>query len=90
MQTGWSVLVRGTLAEVTDPDDLERLRTLPLSPWAPGAKARYVRVEPASISGAASLSRPTCRSRSGADRPAESGPARAMSPASRRPAGPLA
>jgi uncharacterized protein len=50
-RTGWSVLVRGTLAEVTDPDDLERLRALPLSPWAPGAKARYVRVEPASVSG---------------------------------------
>lgn len=50
-RTGWSVLVRGTLAEVTDPDDLERLHALPLSPWAPGAKARYVRVEPASVSG---------------------------------------
>ena len=50
-RTGWSVVVRGTLAEVTDPGDLERLRALPLYPWAPGDKARYVRVRPASVTG---------------------------------------
>ena len=50
-RTGWSVVVRGTLAEVTDPAHLERLRTLPLYPWAPGAKNRYVRVRPRLITG---------------------------------------
>jgi uncharacterized protein len=50
-RTGWSVVVRGTLAEVSDPGDLERLRTLPLYPWAPGEKTRYVRVRPASVTG---------------------------------------
>jgi nitroimidazol reductase NimA-like FMN-containing flavoprotein (pyridoxamine 5'-phosphate oxidase superfamily) len=50
-RTGWSVVVRGVLAEVTDPGDLERLRALPLYPWAPGDMARYVRVRPASVSG---------------------------------------
>jgi uncharacterized protein len=50
-RTGWSVVVRGTLSEVIEPDDLERLRTLPLYPWAPGPKARYLRVRPASITG---------------------------------------
>jgi hypothetical protein len=50
-RTGWSVVVRGTLAEVTDPDDLAWLRALPLYPWAPGDKARYVRVRPRSITG---------------------------------------
>jgi uncharacterized protein len=50
-RTGWSVVVRGALAEVTDPGDLERLRALPLYPWAPGDKARYVRVRPASVTG---------------------------------------
>jgi len=50
-RTGWSVVVRGALAEVTDPGDLERLRALPLYPWAPGDKARYVRVQPASVTG---------------------------------------
>jgi nitroimidazol reductase NimA-like FMN-containing flavoprotein (pyridoxamine 5'-phosphate oxidase superfamily) len=32
--TGWSVLVRGKSSLVTDPHDLERLRRLPLRPWA--------------------------------------------------------
>jgi nitroimidazol reductase NimA-like FMN-containing flavoprotein (pyridoxamine 5'-phosphate oxidase superfamily) len=50
-RTGWSVVVRGTLGEVTDPEDLERLRALPLYPWAPGDKARYLRVAPASLTG---------------------------------------
>jgi uncharacterized protein len=50
-RTGWSVVVRGTLAEVTDPAQLERLRTLPLYPWAPGEKTRYVRVQPLRVSG---------------------------------------
>jgi hypothetical protein len=50
-RTGWSVVVRGTLAEVTDPYDLSRLRTLPLYPWAPGKKTRYVRVRPRKITG---------------------------------------
>ena len=31
-RTGWSVVVRGTLAEVTDPDDLERLGPCPCTP----------------------------------------------------------
>jgi hypothetical protein len=43
-RTGWRVVVRGTLGEVTDPEDLERLRALPLYPWAPGDKARYLLV----------------------------------------------
>jgi uncharacterized protein len=50
-RTGWSVVVRGTLAELTDPADLARLRALPLYPWAPGEKARYVRVRPSSVTG---------------------------------------
>jgi len=50
-RTGWSVVVRGNPAEVTDPDDLERLRALPLYPWAPGDKARHLRVEPVRMTG---------------------------------------
>ena len=50
-RTGWSVVVRGTVAEVTDPLDLARLRALPLYPWAPGEKTRYVRVRPRSVTG---------------------------------------
>jgi nitroimidazol reductase NimA-like FMN-containing flavoprotein (pyridoxamine 5'-phosphate oxidase superfamily) len=50
-RTGWSVVVRGILAEITDPAHLARLRALPLYPWAPGRKNRYVRVRPLDISG---------------------------------------
>jgi nitroimidazol reductase NimA-like FMN-containing flavoprotein (pyridoxamine 5'-phosphate oxidase superfamily) len=50
-RTGWSVVVRGVLAEVTDPTDLARLRALPLYPWAPGNKTRYVRVRPVKVTG---------------------------------------
>jgi len=49
--TGWSVVVRGEAVEVTDPAELARLRRLPLSPWAPGAKTRYVRILPAVLTG---------------------------------------
>jgi uncharacterized protein len=50
-RTGWSVLVRGEAIEVTDPAELERLRELPIEPWAPGAKAHYARILPAAVTG---------------------------------------
>ena len=50
-QTGWSVLARGHAEPVTDPAHLDRLRRLPLVPWAPGAKAHYVRVDAAEVTG---------------------------------------
>ena len=50
-RTGWSVVIRGTLAEITDPAHLARLRVLPPHPWAPGEKTRYVRVRPRSVTG---------------------------------------
>lgn len=48
---GWSVLVRGRGEEVADPSELARLRRLPLRPWAPGRRDRYVRILPGSITG---------------------------------------
>src|SRR5512132_904355 len=50
-RTGWSVLVRGEAIEVTDPAELARVRRLPLSAWAPGAKPRYVRILPTVLTG---------------------------------------
>jgi uncharacterized protein len=50
-QTGWSVVVHGHAEEVTDPAELARLEQLPLVPWAPGAKAHYVRVRPGQVNG---------------------------------------
>ena len=50
-RTGWSVIVRGEIAEVTDPDELARLRELPLRPWALGARDHYARILPAVLTG---------------------------------------
>ena len=50
-RTGWSVVVRGEAVEVTDTAELARLRKLPLDPQAPGAKAHYVRILPAALTG---------------------------------------
>ncbi|MBY5161967.1 pyridoxamine 5'-phosphate oxidase family protein [Salsipaludibacter albus] len=48
---GWSVLVRGRLREVTDPDEIDLLDGLSLQPWAGGDKAHWVRVMAAAITG---------------------------------------
>jgi nitroimidazol reductase NimA-like FMN-containing flavoprotein (pyridoxamine 5'-phosphate oxidase superfamily) len=50
-RTGWSVIVRGEITEVTDRDDLARLRELPLRVWASGARNHYVRILPAVLTG---------------------------------------
>lgn len=50
-RTGWSVVVRGEAAEVTDPEELARLRLRLLRPWAPGAKTHYIRILPAVLTG---------------------------------------
>jgi hypothetical protein len=50
-RTGWSVLVRGQASEITDPDDLARVRQLPLYSWAPGAKTHYIRILPSALTG---------------------------------------
>jgi len=49
--TGWSVVVRGEAVEVTDQQELARLRRLPLLTWAPGTRSRYVRILPAKLTG---------------------------------------
>jgi uncharacterized protein len=51
MGTGWSVLIRGEVTEVTDELELARLGDLPLFSLAPGPKSHYVRVLPAMITG---------------------------------------
>jgi uncharacterized protein len=50
-RTGWSVIVRGEITEVTDRAELGRLRRLPLQAWAPGARECYVRILPAVLTG---------------------------------------
>lgn len=48
---GWSVLVRGRVVEVTDGDELDRVRQLPLDPFVGGHKEHYVRVLSTNMSG---------------------------------------
>ena len=64
-RTGWSVLIRGEATEVTDPAELARLRKLRVSPWAPGTKARYVRILPAKLTGRRILAPPAAVGRGG-------------------------
>ena len=43
--TGWSVLARGVAEEVLDDEQIARLETLPVRPWAnPDVRPRWVRV----------------------------------------------
>jgi nitroimidazol reductase NimA-like FMN-containing flavoprotein (pyridoxamine 5'-phosphate oxidase superfamily) len=50
-RTGWSVLVRGEAVEVTSPAEVQRLAEIALQPWAPGAKAHFVRILPIAVTG---------------------------------------
>ncbi len=51
LETGASVMVHGTLQQVTAPDEKARVAKLGLRTWAPGNRDHIVRVSPAWISG---------------------------------------
>jgi uncharacterized protein len=48
---GWSVLVQGRCAHVTDPEELDALGHLPLLPWGGPDRDTYLRVAMESVSG---------------------------------------
>jgi nitroimidazol reductase NimA-like FMN-containing flavoprotein (pyridoxamine 5'-phosphate oxidase superfamily) len=50
-ETGWSVLVRGRLRDVTDNPDTGTWHELTVRPWAPGPRNRKMAIEPSAISG---------------------------------------
>lgn len=51
---GWSVVVNGCAAIISDPDELARLRERSdPNPWAPGVRPHYVRITIRRISGRA-------------------------------------
>jgi nitroimidazol reductase NimA-like FMN-containing flavoprotein (pyridoxamine 5'-phosphate oxidase superfamily) len=50
-RSGWSVLITGAAQVVTDPDEVRRLETLPLAPWAPRPGAVFVRLVAREVSG---------------------------------------
>lgn len=49
--SGWSVVVKGRAELVTDEHEVARMSHLPLAPWAPGNRHRYVRIVDEEISG---------------------------------------
>jgi len=50
-EIGWSVLVVGQARWLGRPQDIAKVRSLPLKPWAAGEKANVVRLSPAKITG---------------------------------------
>ena len=50
-RTGWSVVLVGQAQLVSDPGELDLLDQLPLSPWAPGPRDRYIRITPHIVTG---------------------------------------
>jgi len=49
--TGWSVVIDGVTAEVTDPTVLSRLKRLGLQPWVPGANPHWISIRAWRVSG---------------------------------------
>ena len=47
----WSVVVKGQAHEIWEVDEILRALRLPLYPWQPGRKPRFVRIEPHSVTG---------------------------------------
>ena len=50
-ESGTSVMVQGTLHEVIEPGERERLSWLPLRTWAPGDRDHFVRIDAHSVTG---------------------------------------
>ena len=48
---GWSVVVQGSVEEVRNASELQRLERLGLEPWAPGEKPHWIRLHAAVVSG---------------------------------------
>jgi uncharacterized protein len=49
--TGWSVTAVGESREVTDPDEIARLRADGPRPWAPGDRDQFIRITPGIVNG---------------------------------------
>jgi len=50
-ETGWSVVLHGTAAEVTTLEDVLNTEDLGLRPWAAGEKDRFLRITPFKVTG---------------------------------------
>ena len=49
--SGWSVVVTGRAARVTDPELIARYREVPLVPWAPGERDQFVTITTEMVQG---------------------------------------
>lgn len=49
--SAWSVVVKGIAEQLDHQADIDRADTLPLLPWIPTLKYRYVRITPTQVSG---------------------------------------
>ena len=52
-ETGWSVVVQGTLAEITGEADCDETNALAVHPWAPGRRDRWMKITPSHVTGRA-------------------------------------
>jgi nitroimidazol reductase NimA-like FMN-containing flavoprotein (pyridoxamine 5'-phosphate oxidase superfamily) len=50
-ESGWSVVVRGHLWDVTDRPETARWHESAVRPWAPGPRARWMMIEPTLVTG---------------------------------------
>lgn len=50
-ESGWSVLIRGRVQEISDPDLLARAAETGLRSWGPGLRDRWIRIEPFEVTG---------------------------------------
>ena len=50
-RVGWSVTAIGQSQEVTDPEEIGRLRRIGLSSWAPGHREHFIRISPGLLNG---------------------------------------
>lgn len=49
--SAWSVVMKGPAHEIRQLDEVLDALTLPVNPWHPGPKPRYVRINPDSVTG---------------------------------------
>lgn len=50
-RTGWNVTVVGRASVVDDPAEIAELSALPLYPWAPGDRSRFIRIQVERVTG---------------------------------------
>lgn len=48
---GWSVLLTGGAREIADPEEIEQVRSLGITPWAGGERRTFVRLVPRQLTG---------------------------------------